>query len=430
MKRTTERSRTALALVKMLANLFESYPKAGERGSLATDRATESKPRYHVYMTAMRAVLGLLLLAVPAAADTFGGFSGVDKPYLVNRDKVCKPLKVEAGTASGQPACETVGADVVAKLSIKDPIPQRGAKAAFTASAQGRTLTVTRASGDKVLTWSAIDPIGKIVEVYASQYEDRIAVAYNVRRMGKDTVDVVAFDLLKPGTTPTPPQPDPTTNPTPPPQTEDPKLTKAVGDARKAAKPKALAAWQAVIALDAAHSEAMFRIAAIHAAAKQPADALVQLEALAKSKKPDAIEWLVEARFEPAFAGIRGDAKFRTAVGLDRKATSLYERLMGFGGQWEQNGTSCDKPEVKLVLKRDRNFTLRVKTRCQGMVDDTPFKGLWRIEGTKIVLAFPTRGKATEADESPCAFEPSADEDALRCSLGRDLDFVVLPARR
>ena len=384
-------------------------------------------------MTAMRAVIGLLLLAAPAAADTFGGFSGVDKPYLVNQDKVCKPLKVEAGAATGQPVCEKAGADVVAKLSIKDPIPQRGAKAAFTATAQGRTLTVARASGDKVVTWSAIDPIGKIVDVYASQYEDRIAVAYNVRRMGKDTVDVVAFDLLKPGTTATPPQPDPNANNTttqPPATTEDPKVTKAVTDARKAAKGKALAAWQAVIALDAAHSEAMFRIAAIHAGAKQPADALAKLEALAKSTKPDAIEWLVEARFDPAFAGIRGDAKFRTAVGLDRKATSLYERLMGFGGQWEQNGTSCDKPEVKLVLKRDRNFTLRVKTRCQGMVDDTPFKGLWRIDGTKIVLAFPTRGKATAADESDCAFEASADEDALRCSLGRDLDFVVLPARR
>jgi hypothetical protein len=377
----------------------------------------------------VRAALAVLLLATPAAADTFGGFSGVDKPYLVNQDKVCKPLKVDAGAATGQPECQKAGADVIAKLSIKDPLPQRGAKAMFAATASGRTLTVTRKqSGDKVVTWQALDPI-KVVEVYGSQYDDRVAVAYSVRRMGKDVTDVVAFDLI--ANAPVTNVPDPNTPPTQTPMpAEDPKVTKAVETARKAAKAKALDAWKAVLALDAAHSEAAFRIAAIHALAKQPADALAQLETLAKSARPDAIEWLVEARFDAAFASIRGDAKFRTAVGLDRKPTAMYERLMGFGGQWEQNGTSCDKPEVKLVLKRDRSLALRVKTRCQGMIDDTPFKGTWRIDGSKVILGFPTKGKVTAADESSCAFEASGDEDALRCSLGRDLDFVVLPARR
>ena len=44
-------------------------------------------------------IAGVLLvaLATPAAAGTFGGFSGVDKPYLVNSDRVCTPLKVELG---------------------------------------------------------------------------------------------------------------------------------------------------------------------------------------------------------------------------------------------------------------------------------------------------------------------------------------------
>ena len=280
----------------------------------------------------------------------------------------------------------------------------------------------------KQLGLVGVGRIGRAVAARAPAFG--MKVAYTSRRMGKDVTDVVAFDLLKGGAANTPDPNAPATNTTTTAPPEDPKVTKAVETARKAAKAKALDAWKAVLVLDAAHSEAAFRIAAIHAGAKQPADALAQLDTLAKSTRADAIEWLVEARFDPAFAPIRADAKFRTAVGLDRKPTSLYERVMGFGGQWEQNGTSCDKPEVKLVLKRDRNFTLRVKTRCQGMVDDTPFKGLWRVEGTKVVLAFPTRGKATAADESPCVFEASGDEDALRCSLGRDLDFVVLPARR
>jgi len=368
-------------------------------------------------------------LVTTARADTFGGFSGVDRPYLVNQDRVCTPIKVADGIAKGAPTCEKAGADVVARLSMKDPIVQRGAKAVFAATAAGRTLTVTRKSGDKLLTWEATDPIGKVIEVYASQYEDRIAVAFSVRRMGKETTDVVAFDLGQ-GLTgikgPTAVQP---VN-TPPAPVEDPKVTKAVAEARKAAKPKAIAAWKAVLALDPAHSEASYRIAATQARAKQPADAMTQLVTLAASTRPDAIEWLVEARFDAAFAALRADPKFRATVGLDRKGTTAYERLMGFGGQWEQTGTSCDKPEVRLNIARDRTFKLRVKTVCSGQVYDTPFKGTWRVDATGIVLALPNKGKATAADEAPCVFEPVADEDAMRCNLGKDLEFVVLPTRR
>ncbi len=383
----------------------------------------------------MRALLAAGLLAVtagPAAADTFGGFSGVDRPYLVNSDKVCTPLVVTGGTAKGAPACEKVGADIVAKLSIKDPLAQRGAKASFAATAASRTLTVTRAAGDKVVTWDATDPIGKVVEVYASQYDDRVAVAFTVRRMGKEVTDIVAFDLGKPSQAK--PLPDPnvvTPTPTPVASAEDPAVTKAVAAARKAAKGKALAAWKAVVALDAAHSEAQYRIAIAQLAAKAKAEALAALTTLAESSRPDAIEWLVEARFDPAFAPLRADPTFRAKVGLDRKGTTSYERLMGLGGQWEQTGTSCDKPEVRFTATRDRVVRIRVKSRCQGQVYDLPFKGIWRIDGNRVVLTFPTRGKqVSAADEAGCQFEAAGDEDSLRCSLDRDIDFVVLPTRR
>jgi hypothetical protein len=383
-------------------------------------------------MPMRRAALVVVLLATPAAADTFGGFSGVDRPYLVNQDRVCRPIKVASGVAKGQPTCEKAGADIIARLSMKDPIPQRGTKASFAAAASGRTLTISRKTGEKLVTWDAIDPIAKIVEVYASQYDDRVAVAFTTRRMGKEVIDVVGFDLGQGQTgVKDPVAPVTPVTPVTPPVVEDPKLTKAVTAARKAPKAKAIAAWKAVLALDAAHSEATYRIAAAHAAAKQPADAMTRLATLAGSTRPDAIEWLVEARFDPAFAAVRADPKFRTSVGLDRKTPgSPYERLMGFGGQWEQHGTSCDKPEVRLNIARDRTFKLRVKTTCSGQVYDTPFKGQWRIESTGIVLMLPTKGKVTAADEAPCVFEPAGDEDALRCSLGKDLEFVVLPTRR
>src|SRR5882724_7689637 len=122
----------------------------------------------------MRLVLALALVATPAAADTFGGFSGIDKPYLINQDRVCVPLAVKDGAATGTPKCDKVAADALASLSIKAGVEQSGDKASFAAAAQGKTLTVTRKDGSAVVAWTAPDPIGKVVAVYASQYDDRV----------------------------------------------------------------------------------------------------------------------------------------------------------------------------------------------------------------------------------------------------------------
>jgi hypothetical protein len=381
---------------------------------------------------------GSLGLTTSAAADTFGGFSGVDRPYLVNQDRVCRPIVVANGAAAGAPTCEKVTADVVARLSIKPPIVQSGARATFTAQASGRTITISRKTGGAVVTWSAPDPVVKIVELYAGQYEDRVAVAFTVRRAGREVTDVVAFDLgqvvariTDPAAQPPDPPADPADAAKPPDAPEDPRLTKAVADARAAAKNKALAAWKAVLAIDATHAEALYRIAAAELAAKRRSDALAALQSLASSQRSDAIEWRIEARFAPAFATLRADPAFRTAVGLDRKPETTYERLMGFGGQWEQTGTACDKPEVRFVTTRDRGFKLRVKTTCEGSVYDTSFKGTWRVVGNRVVLQLPSNGKqTTAADEAVCGFEAVADEEALRCSLGHDIEFAVLPTRR
>lgn len=387
-------------------------------------------------MRRLSPTIALLVLAGSTslvAADTFGGFSGVDRPYLVNADKVCTPLKVTNGAATGVPSCAKATADVVARLSIKTPTPLGGPKAAFEATAAGRTITVTRKqTGAKAVEWTAPDSIGRIVELYTSPYDDRVAVAYTTKRLGKEFTDIVAFDFgLGAASTAQPPtttQPPPTTTPAPP---ADAKLTKAVETARKATKGKALAAWKAVLALDAGHAEAHFQIAKAQVAAKQTADALATLTTLAASTRSDATEWLIEARYDAAFASLRGDAKFRTAVGIDRKPQTPYERLMWLGGQWEQTGTACDKAEVRFHPLRDRTFKLRVKTTCQGQVFNTPFKGTWRLDGDRIVLTFPTKGRqVTQQDEAFCKIEPVGDEDSLRCQISRDLEFTVLPARR
>jgi len=401
------------------------------------------------------------LSPAPLYADSFGGFSGGERSYLVNQSRVCQPLKVADHTATGAPRCEIAAADVIARLSIKPPIVQSGAKATFAAQARGRTVTVSRKTGAATVAWDAPDPVIRIVDVFASQYDDRVAVAYIVRRAGKEVTDIVAFDLLgQGGAAPAPPSPGagsaapgagsaapgagsaapgadgavlgdsatPTAPTTSPPS--DPRLARAVDGARAAPRARALAAWADVLAVDPSHAEALYRTAAAQAAARHRAEAIAALESLAASPRSDAIEWQVEARFDAAFAALRADPKFRAAVGLDRPPASTYERLMRFGGQWEQTGTSCDKPEVRLVTTRDRKFRLRVKTTCEGSVFDTPFRGTWAIDGDRLVLSLPNQGRVTAADEAGCTFEPIGDEDALRCALGRDLDFVVLPTRR
>jgi len=371
----------------------------------------------------MRPALALLLVASPAFADTFGGFSGVDRPYLVSPDRVCAPLEVKDGVATGTPKCEKTATDAIAHLDIKPPTP-----AQFKARASGKKLEVTNKAGDVVVTWNAPDPIGKVVDVFTTKYEDRVAVTYTTRRLGKEVTDVVAFELVKTSGRTEPAQPT-VQQPTPQQPTaqqppEDPKVTKAVLAARKI---QTKAAWQAVLAIDPEHSEAQYRLAKLAGKAGLP-----QLQKLAHSKRPDAIEWLVEARFDPAFGALRADPAFRTAVGLDRKPATVYEQVMGFGGQWEQTGTSCDKAQVNLNLQRDRTFKLRVKTTCEGQVFDLPFKGTWRLDGQGIVLQLPPpKGQAaSQKDEAPCGLEKQGAEDALHCDLGRDLEFTVLPTRR
>jgi hypothetical protein len=386
----------------------------------------------------MRLALGILLVASPALADTFGGFSGIDRPYLVNQDRVCEPLVVTDGKAKGMPACDKKAADAIATLRIKPPIEQKGSKASFVATYEGETVKISRKDAEEpVVTWEAPDPVVKIVAVYASQYEDRVALAYTVRRLGREVTDVVAFEIVKTmgneaGTatgsgsgSSTSTSTSTTTGPT------DPAIAKAVDTAKKAGKAQQLAAWKGVLAVDPQHSEALYRVAQLQIAGKAQADAVATLGELAKSTREDAIEYLVEARFDPAFAPVRADRKYRDAVGLDRKAKTTYERVMGFGGQWEQNGTSCEQAKVDLSFQRDRSFKVRVSSACEGAAFDLTKKGTWRIDGDHVILTIATKGqKVTSKDEAPCDLAAVGDEDSLHCALGHDLEFTAMPTRR
>ncbi|MCE9580643.1 MAG: hypothetical protein K8W52_46410, partial [Deltaproteobacteria bacterium] len=317
---------------------------------------------------------------------------------------------------------------------------ERGARAQFAATAKGRTLTITRPdSGATVVVWESLDPISQVVEVYASTYGNLVGVELMVKRGGRDQADAIAFDIrgaggdtaiTPPAGTTTPPTGTPPTGapPTVPPPAASPELTKAVAKARKTSGKAAIAAWTKVAALDADHSEARYAIAVAHAKLKHKAEAIAALTALAGSARGDAIEYLVAARFDKAFAAWRADAGFRTAVGLDRPPTGLYERVMGLGGVWEQAATSCDTPQVTLTLARERAFTLRVRSTCSGQRYDDRFRGTWDVDANALVLSLPK----PEGGSDPflCSIEARSGEDAIHCALGEDLEFVVQAVRR
>jgi hypothetical protein len=385
------------------------------------------------------ATTALAAMGGVASADSFGGFSGVQSLYLVAPDKVCTPLKVDAAAATGTPKCEKAAADAVAELSIKTPTAEKGAKARFAATASGRTVTVKAGDRDVVLvTWTSFDPIARVAAVYGSQYGDMIAVEVVVRRSGRETTDVVGFDLGKDHATTEPAGtgtgtgtgtgigPTAGTDPAP---AADKAMTTALKKARSASGAKAIAAWTKVLDLDPNSSEALLGLAAAQLKTKKKDEALATLEKLAASTRADAIEYRVAARFDKAFASVRSDPRFRAAVGLDKPGGTLYERVMGQGGKWEQTLTCGQNPHVVLTLAKDHKFKLLVESKCGGDDYGWTFKGTWKVDAQNLLLTFPNSAKRGD-EQAACTVATQGDEDAITCPVDDDLQFTVLPVRR
>ncbi|MEZ4368104.1 MAG: hypothetical protein R2939_17755 [Kofleriaceae bacterium] len=375
------------------------------------------------------AAAAVLAAASSAQADTFGGFAG--SRYVVSPDRVCTPLAVSNGEARGQPSCDAVGTEGLARLSIKPASPETGARARFVARQDGKRVVVRR--GDAavdVVAWAPIDPLLRVGAVYASARGDQVAVEVVVRRMGREHTDLIGFELERAPADATPTAPTtPAAPTTTAPPTPDKAMLKLLKAARKTSGKKALVAWAKVLAIDPDASEAHAAIAAAHAKLGHLEDTLAALETLARSTRSDAIEYLVAARFDKAFRKLAAEPRFRAAVGLDRGATQLYARVMGQGGRWEQSGTACAAPTVALTLERNRSFALTVKTACSGEKWTSKFKGTWRLAGADgLELVLPNRGADDEV--MPCQVVAAGGEDGLRCQVDADLEFTALAVRR
>jgi hypothetical protein len=120
---------------------------AGHRTTNAAARHRSScYSRIMIALGRAAAVAATLTLAVGVAeADSFGGIAANEKSYLVGASRVCTPVVVTAGAASGSPACHAAPADEVARLSTACRRPSAARRRS--PPPKGRALTVAGADG-------------------------------------------------------------------------------------------------------------------------------------------------------------------------------------------------------------------------------------------------------------------------------------------
>lgn len=381
------------------------------------------------------------LFPATAFAGPFGGFTA-DGRYLVGGERLCKPV---AGPRAN-PECAKLTPAQVSRLSLERPSPERGAGARAVASARGTRIEVRGDGGrGEPVRWDAASPVGKVVGVYLAKSGKVAAVEYETRFGGRVEVDVVGLRLAAAAQPahPAPAHPDAgAAKPTAPELSKEQqaamkqalarghKLVRRRRWARAAAEAeKALAIWDQ-------KAEALLILATAELGRKKREPALLALERLAGSSDPEAPEVRVEARTARGLASLRRDPRFRRAVGItpdpDHPPTA-YERVMGFGGVWEQRLIACEQPSVKLRLRRkDRRFVLIIKGRCGGPAETTFLDGTWKGVGSDALeLDFPNRGAGD--DKLVCRIErcrDSSGEDCVRCRVDQDLEFLLRVIRR
>jgi hypothetical protein len=402
----------------------------------------------------LSSLVGFLCLApAVAAAGPFGGFSRDGSRYLADTTRVCQPV---AGR-QGMPRCAKKGADEVARLGFRKGTAQRGAGAAVQVQASGTRLVVRGGDGAAVRAeWDSGNPIAAVGAVYLSDGGKLVAIEYEVRRAGRSQPQVVVLQLAggavgqKSGQPargheagrPATGQPAGPGGQTPPPTAaapDDPKTTAQLRAADKLLSArkwkKAEEAYRAVLLSAVDHPAARYGLAAALAGQNRSADAVTELGALGRSPHPQAARWLVEARLGSHFTRLQGDPGFRRAVGIDRdpaRAPGAYERLVGFGGHWEQTGSACQDPTVNLDLDRKSDrFKLTIRTRCQGEDETTRLAGTWRAEGAAALrLSFPNVDGPEE--QLQCQLAAASDrsgEDTLSCTL-EELQMKLRVVRR
>jgi hypothetical protein len=158
-----------------------------------------------------------------------------------------------------------------------------------------------------------------------------------------------------------------------------------------------------------------------------PSGAAIAVEYIAKRIGADVVVFALDPAPSPP-AVVEPRASPPAAGG------NAYDRAVAKGGVWEQRMMPCDQAGVRLTLKKDRSFALRIDTKCEGRKDTTELAGKWSSEGANALsLAFENAGGPTEL--VPCRFavcgsdDGGAGEDCLGCESD-DVSFTLHVVRR
>ncbi len=374
----------------------------------------------------------ILLIPLEASAGLFGGFTK-DGCVLRGDSQVCMPV-----TASKAGTCSTKSANELAKIKLSPGIKQVGKSGLVMAQTQGTKLVVLATENQaQVGLWDGQEVLGKVGDVYLHASKRWVAIEFQSRFAGRLVDDLVVLPISLPVASVAPKKSSVTTAK----PVDSPEARKAIDEGKKLARkrrthPHAQAAFLHALKLVPGHPEALFHLALLHVARKDTAATLQTLEKLAKSDHADMPRWRVEARFDVRFKSLRGDRRFRNAVGITRPAgdtPSLYERLVALGGRWEQETIPCEQPQVNLTLRRDakQRFNLVIRSKCQGQSETTRLDGTWVAAAGKLALRFPNMD--SDDDKLSCQIERCTDnsgEDCLRCQPEPDLEFLLRIVRR
>jgi hypothetical protein len=377
-----------------------------------------------------------------AEAGLFGGFTS-EGSYLRGSDQLCKPVS----STLAIPSCEKKTTAQLAALTLHKGEEQSGSNSKVSAKKSASKIKLMDGEGTLLFTWDSGQVLSGIGSVFLHRKGTWVAIEFTTRFGGRQVEDLVVVRLNNAigGTaaaTPTPtPTPTTPTAPTAPVAKDPPAFTKAMKAGAKWSKrrkhAKAITAYEQALKEIPEHPEALYRLARSHMGNKDKRKTLEVLARIPKSSHGEARIWRVEARFDLVFKSLRADTDFRKAVGIDRgpdDKPTLYERLVAYGGRWEQEPIPCEQPQVNLDLRRNkkRRFDLVIRSKCQGIKETTRLDGSWADKGNAhLGLTFPNTDSADE--DLVCKMELCADdtgEDCLRCQLEPDIEFLLRVVRR
>ena len=369
-------------------------------------------------------------------AKELKGFARSGAFVLTKGGQVCPKPKIKETSVCREAKDDERTSQVVAG------IPAAGTP--FDAKFQSGRLVLFE-NGEEIAVLPAVVVGGKVKQIWLSPLKDMVAVEYEAPA-GQRTISsvwVVGVKIKRNAVQ------------TPPTRTssgETPETTKEAlspGDEKRAAKllKKAMRRlkarrWKEAKKVLEQHlsikqtPQALFFMAKVFLKMGNEKGALEQLVTLSHDRSEEGAFWRVEARQAREFAPMRSNAEFRAAVGIDRsngRELTAYERVVGFGGTWEQTGVSCEAPEVSLSLSRKPKqvFRMAIRTTCGGTTDTTRLSGKWQTQGgATLSLVFPNVSDDDDVLECKILSCESSSEDCVHCQPDPELNMVLRVVRR